>query len=309
MVHVACDRRGTAIFGSWRRLIISFLDSVSADADWANELAALERSGHIAGPWVSEAIAWLGETASGHPIEHIIDVGCGPGFAGCTFAETIPSAQISALDPTALFLERTRQRAADLGIAHRISTFEGDIESTLPLLPDADLIWVSHVIHHLPDPVGALEVLGRKLTPHGRVAIAEGGLPMRVLPGGYGVGLPSFISRLEARLSDHYVNEWGLTPAAVGGARAWPVMLREAGLAPRATRTFLLDHPAPVDDLVRAHVVGHFTHVRDAIGHLLDRADGAALDRLLNADDEASLVRRPDLFVLSAQTVHVAGPR
>ncbi|CAN5899036.1 hypothetical protein BH23ACT5_BH23ACT5_10490 [soil metagenome] len=127
---------------------------------------------------------------------------------------------------------------------------------------------------------------------------------MRVLPGGYGVGAPSFLSRLEATLSDYYVDEWHLTEAAIGGDRDWPVIMKEAGLIPDRSRTFLLDRPAPVEEAVRAHVVAHFSHVRHLIGDLLAPADAASLDALLDPENPGSLMRRPDLFVLSATTVH-----
>lgn len=275
------------------------------ETDWAEQLDSLERDGQISAPWVGQAIRWLIETA-GNPIAHVIDVGSGPGYAACTWAQTVPSAHVAALDPIPVFLERTRQRADEFGLGGRVSTHAGDIESTLPTLPRADLVWSSHVIHHLPDPIGALRILGDRLTKGGRVAIAEGGLPMRVLPTGYGVGRPSFISRLEATLSDYYLREWDLVPAAIGGSADWPLMLREAGLTPVATRSFLVEFSAPVDNAIRAHVVNHFEHVRERIGGELDRADAIALDRLLSESGDESLRVRPDLFLLTAQTVHVA---
>ena len=39
---------------------------------------------------------------------------------------------------------------------------------------------------------------------------------------------------------------------------------------------------------------------------LLDATDAAALRRLVDPDDPAALVNRPDLFVLAAHTVHLA---
>jgi hypothetical protein len=46
--------------------------------------------------------------------------------------------------------------------------------------------------------------------------------------------------------------------------------------------------------------------VRERLTDGLDAKDLAALDRLLDPDDEASLHRRADVFVLEAHTVHTA---
>jgi hypothetical protein len=119
----------------------------------------------------------------------------------------------------------------------------------------------------------------------------------------------SFVNRLEATLSDYYLRPWSLTDAAVGGHRDWPVLLADAGLRHRASRTFLLDLPAPVSDQVRGYVVDRFTGIRELIGDRLDASDASALARLLDPHDPAALVNRPDLFVLSATTVHLASPR
>lgn len=276
---------------------------------WAEHLAGLERDGHVSSPWVAQAVRWLAEDVAGAPIKHVIDVGAGPGFAACAFAEFLPGAHVSALDPTSTFLTRTQERATERGVTDRLSTHEGDIDSGLDALASADLVWVSHVVHHTVDPVDALRKLGSSLTADGHLAVVEGGLPMRVLPGGYGVGTPGLPARLDAVMSAYAADEWHLTGKAVGGTKDWPPMLREAGLVPVQSRTFLLDRPAPVDDLVRTYLVEHFANVREHAGDRLDRADAAALDRLLDPADEASLWRRSDLFVLSASTVHVAAPQ
>jgi hypothetical protein len=47
-------------------------------------------------------------------------------------------------------------------------------------------------------------------------------------------------------------------------------------------------------------------HGREAAADGLGDGDLAALDRLLDPDDEAGIMRRPDAFLLAAQTVQVA---
>ncbi len=55
----------------------------------------------------------------------------------------------------------------------------------------------------------------------------------------------------------------------------------------------------------RAFVVTSLTHRRDFLTGL-DADDLATLDRLLDPDDKASVYHRPDVFLLTAHTVHVA---
>ncbi len=86
----------------------------------------------------------------------------------------------------------------------------------------------------------------------------------------------------------------------------WPVLLWEAGLHDPATRSFLLDRPAPVGDDVRDHVTARLEHVRDLQGDNLSASDRAALDRLLDADHALGVRRRADLFYFAAYTVHLA---
>ena len=274
-------------------------------AQWSDELDQLEREGHISAPMISDVIAWLVST-SARPIEWVIDVGAGPGYAACAFAAALPQARVVALDPTRELLDRAEQRARDAGVADRLDVVEGEIGGGgVEDLPAADLIWCSHVLHHLPDPVEGLRALGTRLRPGGRVAAREGGLPTRVLPGGYGVGSAGFAARLEARMADHMQHAWSMTHAASGGDRDWPVAMAESGLEDIATRAFVVHSPAPIDDATRAHVVAYYSRARDSIGADLDAQDAQALDVLLDANDERSLTHRPDVFLLSASTVHV----
>jgi hypothetical protein len=43
---------------------------------------------------------------------------------------------------------------------------------------------------------------------------------------------------------------------------------------------------------------------REMLGDRIDAEDHAVIDRLVHDDDPASLLRRPDVFLLNARTVH-----
>jgi hypothetical protein len=100
-------------------------------------------------------------------------------------------------------------------------------------------------------------------------------------------------------------HESGMTHVAACGEHDGPVLVAKAGLSEVATRAFLVHAPAPIDEATRAHVVGYYTWARDALEGSLDAEDARSLDILLDEDDERSLARRPDVFLLSASTVHV----
>lgn len=276
-------------------------------SDWVSELAEVERDGAIAVPMVRQAVGWLADLLPLGAGSRILDVGAGPGYAVTLLAEAFSRSELVAVDPTAPFVTRATERFAELRLGDRVRAVRDAIGApTLAELAPADLVWCAHVVHHLPDPVTALRDLGRLLSPHGVLAVAEGGLATRFLPGGYGVSWPSFVNRLEATLSDYYVQTWSLTETAVGGHQDWPVLLADAGLRHRASRSFLLDYPAPVSDQVRGYAVDRFARIQQLVGDRLSDADAAALARLLDPDDPAALVNRPDLFMLGATTFHLA---
>jgi SAM-dependent methyltransferase len=281
-------------------------DSSRDDDDlWAAWGDRLERQAEVELAWVRDAAGWLADLRGGPP-RAVIDAGAGPGVTACALAQTFPDATVTALDATREFLDRTTQRAARLGVADRVQTWEADLHDRLTRSPGADLVWAARVLHHLPDPVQGIRGLGGLLGDGGLLAVVEGGLPMRSLPGGYGVGSPATLQRIEAHLSDFAVEAFGLSAAAMNGARDWPLLIEDAGLRHVRSRTFLLDLPAPVDDAVRRVVDTHWREASDQLGDRLGADERAALDVLLDPSDPRALLNRPDLFLLAASTVHVA---
>ena len=285
-------------------------------ADWTDQLATLELEGEVSAPWVQDAIRWLAPMVyapSEPPVRRIVDVGSGPGIASVLLGQAFPSARVVAYDGNAAFLERAAERVETAGLGERFETRRGHIGPELDEFAPTDLVWAARVIHHLEDPTGGLAQMGRVLRPPdppagragGLLAVVEGGLPTRVLPGGYGVGPASLISRLDAAVADYAMRRWGMTSDAHGGARDWPLLMAEAGLQHLASRSFLLDLPAPLDDRARDFVQRRFD-LEPELAEQLSVEDRAALARLVDPDDPAALVNRPDLFLLSAHTVHVA---
>ncbi|MFF1281334.1 class I SAM-dependent methyltransferase [Streptomyces sp. NPDC058299] len=277
------------------------------DLDW-NELGPLlETQAELFTPVYEQAMAWLAEEVTEPGL--IVDAGSGPGVVSCLFAEAFPGARVVAVDGAAPLLERARARAARHGVAGRFGTLAGELPGVLDELDrPAGLLWASRSLHHLGDQRAGLTAFAGRLAPGGTLALLEGGLPSRFLPRDIGIGRPGLQARLDALEEEWFARMRADLPGSATETEDWPALLRAAGLGHTRTRTFLLDLPAPAAGRTRAYVAAHLSRLRDGFGDALDAGDRATLDRLLDPSDPASVHLRPDLFVLSAYTVH-AGVR
>jgi hypothetical protein len=224
-------------------------------------LAALE-------PWLPTGMKWAASMLAGK-VSSVL--GVGPSRVALT--EVFPDAAVSVAEPD---------------------------PTDWSHLPRVDLVWADRALGRAGDRASVLEALRVRLNPGGVLAVVEGGLSIRFLPDGCGLGTPGLLARLDATLADRF-DGFADQPAL-----DWPMQLRAAGLTPTGSRTFLVDLPAPVSRDVRLALIRRVGAIREQVGDWLTRADTTALDRLLDTDDTLGLARRPDLFVLSAHTVHTA---
>jgi SAM-dependent methyltransferase len=176
-------------------------------------------------------------------------------------------------------------------------------------LPAADLIWASNVAHHLPDQRQAVAALAGWLAPGGCLALCEGGLSMRCLPWDLGVGEPGLQDRLIAAHGTWFHRMRTEMPGAVRLTVGWNQVLADAGLSGVTAFSFLVDVPAPLTDVGRAAVINWLAWMTRAASELLDPADVATLNRLLDEHDPAYVGRRDDIFLLKASTVYLGWRR
>ncbi|WP_282797209.1 class I SAM-dependent methyltransferase [Streptomyces sp. CC224B] len=283
-----------------------------AEIDWAEMAPVLEANAEVTAPAYRQVADWLRELRAGAEPSLVVDAGSGPGVVTCLLAEAFPRAQVVAADPEQALLDRAAARAARLGLGDRVRAHRAELPDGLGALPPADLVWAARSVHHVGDQVAALAALGKQLAPGGALAVLEGGLPPRSLPRDIGLGRPGLQARLDAANEAWFTRMRTELPGAKETVEHWPALLAAAGLRHTATRTFLLDLPAPLDDRAREHVASTFERYRhlaaapEAQPAALAEDDLAVLDRLLDPEDPESLYRRDDVFLLAAHTVHVA---
>ncbi|WP_162834315.1 methyltransferase domain-containing protein [Amycolatopsis circi] len=178
-------------------------------------------------------------------------------------------------------------------------------DAALPdLLPAADLVWASRVVHHLPDQQAAIGTLAAVARAGGVVALAEGGLSFSCLPWDLGIGRPGLEDRLQAAQAEWFVGMREGIDGSVPMPYGWTVALERAGLADVSSFSALVDHPAPGPDGLVGYVHHHLSRLATHGADHLAEEDRATLASLLDPDSPHYLGKRHDLFLLGARTVH-----
>jgi SAM-dependent methyltransferase len=277
---------------------VSITDRIARD--W---LVTLDLNARFDRPWTDDAVAWL--LPGGAGARTVVDAGCGAGGAACAFAHRLGrGSHVVALDRDPRLVAQARRRAHDEGVSDRVHPSVGEV-GTLPVRAGGvDLVWASGVVHHVPDQQRAVGELANLLRPGGRVALVEGGLPLRCLPHDDGVGRPGLEARIDAARAgwfDDMRAELRGPPMPYG----WPRALASAGLVGIRTRSFLAEATAALDDVGGRIVQQHLTSALGELGERLGADDRRALARLLDPDDVAYVGARDDLVVTAVRTVHV----
>ncbi|MCW5891390.1 MAG: class I SAM-dependent methyltransferase [bacterium] len=107
------------------------------------------------------------------PGMRVVEIGCGNGIMACWLGEQVgPTGAVLGLDQSPAQVEEARRLAAARGLGH--VTFDV-AEANAPGAPAAafDLAYCRLVLMHLPDPLGALRVMGALVRPGGAVVAVE----------------------------------------------------------------------------------------------------------------------------------------
>jgi SAM-dependent methyltransferase len=278
--------------------------------NWAEIAADLPAHDAVRQATLQQVCIWLAPLAG----STVLDAGCGAGGMTTLLARAVgPRGRVVAVDAEPAMLAHLQRQQAALDDAAPVELVLGDVlaEETLEqvhrLLPDgADLLWASGMVHHLPDEVAGLHRLAEMVSPGGRLALCEGGLPTRSLPWDTGLGEPGLEARLEVAQSRWFqatVRDASL--GAVARSGGWPDALTAAGFLDVSQRSFLLDRPAPLSPAERSDVVHHLTQARERLGSWLDDRDVDTLQRLLDPAEPQGVHQRTDLGLLGVQTVQV----
>ncbi|WP_406641387.1 class I SAM-dependent methyltransferase [Amycolatopsis sp. WGS_07] len=284
--------------------------------DWADRLALLRAADTLDAPAQAAIAARLVAKLPDHPT--VIDLGCGAGGMSTHFAEALAAhdgGTIILVDATPELLqeaERAVRTAAETaqdsqpGSKVEVRAVVADLaDGSLPdLLPAADLVWASRVVHHLPDQQAAIGTLTAVARAGGVVALAEGGLSFSCLPWDIGIGRPGLEDRLQAAQAAWFVGMREGIDGAVPMPYGWTVALERAGLADVSSFSALVDHPAPGPDGLTDYVHHHLSRLATHGADHLAEEDRATLASLLDPDSAHHLGKRRDLFLLGARTVH-----
>ena len=131
----------------------------------------LRRLGFQHQVWIREAAdAWeRGGFAPGH---HILDLGCGPGYATLDLARLVAPGRVRAVDVSARFVDELRRRAAAL----RVENVDGEVQDVEALeLPGAafDGAYARWVLCFLRDPAAVVARVARALRPGARFVVQD----------------------------------------------------------------------------------------------------------------------------------------
>lgn len=272
------------------------------ELDWAAGVEHLRLADAFSVALYREIAAWL---APGRE-SRVLDAGCGAGGMTVQLAQAVgPAGQVVAVDGEPAAVAATSSLVAEHGLADRVEVVVGELPAAAARAGPFDLIWASRVVHHLADEAAGVRALAASLRPAGRLALAEGGLPMRCLPFDTGVGEPGLEDRLAAAAARWFTALRGGLPAATARHHGWTRVLADAGLVGVGTRSFLLEVGPPLDADQAAYVRGHLRDLLERLDGTLEESDRRALARLTDPSDPADLGRRDDVFALGVQSIHV----
>ena len=270
------------------------------DVDEAALAELLDLDAVVFHSYLSEVTGRVHDLAAGRPVRRILDLGCGTGNGALALARRFPGADVIAVDQSAAFLARLRDKARDLGLDGRVHTVEADLDESWPALDPVDVAWSSMALHHLADPDRALKQVFGLLRPGGLLAVAEMYENLRFLPDDLGLGRPGLEARCRAALHERAT---ALMPYL--GAD-WGPLVAQAGFTDVAEQAFEIGLTPPLPAAAGRYVQGNLRMFRSHVGELMAADDLAVLDTLIGDDGPASALHRQDLAIRGTKILWTA---
>ena len=229
------------------------------------------------------------------PVEagaRVLDVACGDGVYCEWFAELVgPTGRVIGVDVDPGYLSLAQSRAASGPHADSVRFCAGDVERLPFETGSFDVVWCSHSLYSLADPRAALLEMRRVAAAGGRVAVLENDtLHYLLMPWPPELELAVQQAQLQA-LIDH-----SKEPRKFYVGRILNALLRGAGLNDVRTRTFTIDHQAPLDPNERKYLLGYLAELRSRVRPYLAPDALEAFEAVLDPSSSRFLLDRPEFF-------------
>ncbi|MEX5270874.1 trans-aconitate 2-methyltransferase [Kocuria sabuli] len=254
----------------------------------------LELDAETSGSALDEMTAWISRQVTAEP-RTIVDLGAGTGAGSLALARRFPSAQVVAVDRSAVMLDRVRAAVRGQGLEGRVRAVQADLDVAWPAVGAADLVWASSFLHEVADPGAVLGDVRDALRPGGLLVVVEMDALPRFLPDDIGLGRPGLEFRCHRALADA---GWNAHPD-------WRPLLEHAGfevLAPRTVST----GASPAPSATARCAAAWFARMRPALQDRLAAEDLDVLDHLMAPDAPEALLNRRDLSFRGSRTAWAA---
>jgi ubiquinone/menaquinone biosynthesis C-methylase UbiE len=103
---------------------------------------------------------------------HIIDVGCGDGWASISLAKSFPLVKIDAVDVDLTSINNASKNTKEAGLSDRISVHANPIEKA-PLKEKYDLVMTFESVHDMAYPIDALRKMRDMVSANGAVLVGD----------------------------------------------------------------------------------------------------------------------------------------
>ncbi len=225
----------------------------------------------------------------------VLDLGCGTGIATALLEEQLSS------EVTIVGLDLSMPHLLSARGAHSHALIQADMQQLCFSEQAFDFIWSCNTINHAAEPVRVLQRLRARLSPGGRIAVAQSGL------------LPEMFFAWDAHLDDavrrachdYYRDRYGLSRKATAGIRGLVRILNEAGFADVATHTYAIERTQPLSDIDRAY----FQHAvfeglwGEKVLPYLDATQRITLEATCDPRSSDYCLNRPDFHHIQTLTI------